>query len=165
VTPNDGHRALVELESRFGDRFTLITQNVDGLHQNAGNTAVIELHGSLREIRCTRCEHRFTSLEPLADLPLCDCGALLRPGVVWFGEHLPLEAFETAERAINRGGAVLVIGTSAVVYPAAGLILQAKQLGAFIIEVNPTGTDASYLADAILRGPAVKMLPRLASLS
>lgn len=161
ASPNDAHRALVEWESLRPGQFTLITQNVDGLHQAAGSRSVVELHGSLRRVRCTGCGHSITSIDPLPETPRCECGQLLRPDVVWFGETLPVDAFVSAQRAIDRAGLLVVVGTSAVVYPAAGLILEAKERRAFMIEINPVETDATYLMDAVLRGPAAKMLPQL----
>ncbi len=167
VRPNAGHMALVELERRLGpERFMLVTQNVDGLHHAAGSRRVLEIHGALRRVRCTGCgarEDRGT--EPLPDLPACGvCGQLLRPDVVWFEEALPPEIWFQAEEAARRCDAFLVVGTSAVVYPAAGLIAQAKESGACVIEVNLTATDASRLADVCLHGPSATVLPKLVSL-
>ncbi|HEX5273436.1 MAG TPA: NAD-dependent deacylase [Gemmataceae bacterium] len=161
--PNPGHRALVALEERFGERFTLATQNVDGLHRAAGSRRVLELHGSLRRVRCTGCgavADRGT--EPLPDLPHCDgCGAMLRPDVVWFEEALPEDQWHEAKRAADRCDCFLVIGTSAVVYPAAGLIGSARYAGARVIEVNLERTEASRSADVGLYGRSGELLPRL----
>jgi NAD-dependent deacetylase len=164
VRPNPGHLALAELERRFGDgRFTLITQNVDGLHQEAGSRRVLELHGNIRWTRCSACggrEHRGT--EPLGDLPRCgECQGLLRPDIVWFGEQLPEAAYEQAVSAALACQAFLTVGTSAVVHPAAGLITLARQGGATTIEVNPTQTAASRVVDIRLVGPSGLVLPRL----
>jgi NAD-dependent deacetylase len=168
VGPNAGHYALAALEERLGtNRFTLITQNVDGLHQAAGSRHVLELHGSLARVRCTACgtaEDRGT--EALADSPRCrSCGQLLRPDVVWFEEALPLETWREAEIAVDRCHCLLVVGTSAVVYPAAGLIHRAQEIGAKVIEVNLTATEASQVADVGLHGPSGQILPRLVSLA
>jgi NAD-dependent deacetylase len=168
VQPNPGHLALVALEDRLGpDRFTLITQNVDGLHQAAGSRRVLELHGSLARVRCTGCgviEDRVA--EALAELPRCAaCGGLLRPDVVWFEEALPADIWSEAEVAVSRCQCLLVVGTSAVVYPAAGLIHQAKLEGARVIEVNLTPTEASRVVDVGLYGPSGQVLPRLVELS
>jgi NAD-dependent deacetylase len=163
VKPNPAHRALVALEDRFGERFTLATQNVDGLHQAAGSRRVCELHGSLREVRCTECDGLWDrGTEPLPDLPRCpECGALLRPAVVWFGESLPPREWELAQEAAERCDCFLVVGTSAVVYPAAGLIRSARSAGARVIEFNLEKTEASHAADVGLYGPAGELLPRL----
>jgi NAD-dependent deacetylase len=163
ASPNPGHRALVALEERFGARFTLATQNVDGLHGAAGSHRLLELHGNLRRVRCTECdwaEDRGT--DPLPDMPRCGgCGALLRPDVVWFEEPLPVAEWHEAKRAADRCDCFLVIGTSAVVYPAAGLIRSARYGGARVIEVNLRTTGASAAADVGLYGPSGELLPRL----
>lgn len=162
VKPNPGHVALAELERRVAE-FGLITQNVDRLHQAAGSRNVIELHGNIWEVRCTSCASVFdrTGVE-LAPEPRCEtCGAWLRPGVVWFGEALPADAFSKAERQAERCEVFLVVGTSAVVWPAAGLVSLALEARAQIIEINLEDTPATNLADIALRGPAGVLLPRL----
>lgn len=161
VAPNPGHLALVDLETRLTDRFTLVTQNVDGLHQAAGSRNVLEIHGTIRRVRCTGCEAvEDRGTEALADMPKCDaCGSLLRPDVVWFGEMLPREVWAKAERAVREARCFLVIGTSAVVYPAAGLIDLARAHGARIIEINPE--PSVTLADVVLRGASGQLLPEL----
>jgi NAD-dependent deacetylase len=159
AAPNPGHIALAELERRL-PRFTLITQNVDGLHQRAGSSNVLEVHGSIWNLRCTRClrEWRDSSV-PLAMPPRCECGGLARPGVVWFGEHLPAGVWAAAEQATTTCEVFLVIGTSAVVYPAAGLIQLARHSGAEVIEINtePAAGDV----DAGFVGRAGEILPVL----
>jgi NAD-dependent deacetylase len=163
--PNPGHYALVDLEQRWGDCFTLVTQNVDGLHRTAGNKNVLEIHGSLRRTRCLGCavvEDR--GLEPLGNTPKCYCGGVLRPDIVWFGEGLPEEVWESAMMSAYDCDVLLVVGTSAVVHPAASLIPIAKRArtpGAKIIEVNLTQTEASRLADVGLYGPSGEVLPKL----
>jgi NAD-dependent deacetylase len=165
VKPNPGHEALVSLERRWGTgKFTLATQNVDGLHHAAGSKSVLELHGSIRRVRCTGClrvEDR--GLEALPDLPECgECGALLRPDVVWFHEMLPEAVWRAAAAALGACGCLLVVGTSAVVYPAAGLIDAAVDAGKPVIEVNP---EPAASGDVIrLRGPSGEVLPRLVRL-
>jgi NAD-dependent deacetylase len=162
--PNPGHLALTALEERLGtDRFTLITQNVDGLHRAAGSRRVLELHGSLARVRCTGCERREDrSTEVLPDLPRCTaCGELLRPDVVWFHEMLPDDIWSEAEAAVRACQCFLVVGTSAIVYPAAGLIELARSGKARVIEVNLAPTDASRLADVCLVGPSGQILPQL----
>jgi NAD-dependent deacetylase len=162
--PNPGHHALAALEDRFGsERFTLITQNVDGLHRAAGSRHVLELHGSLKRVRCTGCgviEDR--GVAALDDLPECPtCGELLRPDVVWFHEPLPEDVWEQAAQAACTSDCFLVVGTSAVVYPAAGLIIAARQSGARVIEINLTQTEASERVDLGLYGPSGQILPEL----
>jgi NAD-dependent deacetylase len=167
--PNPGHRALAALEDHVtrkggaGDRFTLITQNIDGLHQAAGSRRVLEVHGRLSRVRCTSCgavEDRPG--DDLPDSPGCPaCGELLRPDVVWFGEMLPQDVWRAAARATTSCQCFLVVGTSAVVYPAAGLIDAAREAGAAVIEVNPEVTAASLRGGVGLRGPSGVILPQL----
>jgi NAD-dependent deacetylase len=163
VEPNAGHRALVVLEDRLGPAFTVVTQNVDGLHQQAGSRNVLEIHGTLRRVRCTGCgavTDRGT--EALAELPTCaTCSGLLRPDVVWFEEALPEDIWKQAEDAVARCACLLVVGTSAVVYPAAGLIDLARMEGAAVIEVNVAPSQASQRADVLLVGPSGSVLPEL----
>lgn len=165
VRPNPGHEALVRLEDRWGDKFTLVTQNVDGLHREAGSRNVLEIHGSLRRTRCLDCaEVQDRGLAPLGDAPGCHCGGALRPDIVWFGESLPEDVWEAALVAAYECDVLLVVGTSAVVHPAASLIPIAKRgrtPGAKVIEVNLTETDASRLADVSLYGPSGQVLPKL----
>jgi NAD-dependent deacetylase len=161
--PNPGHLALVQLEARLGDGFMLITQNVDGLHRAAGSRRVLELHGALARVRCTGCgviEDR--GQEDLGDLPRCgQCGQLLRPDIVWFYEPLPDDVWLAAEAAARSCQCFLVVGTSAIVYPAAGLTHLARGCRARVIEVNLERTEASSYADVSLLGPAGVLLPRL----
>lgn len=165
VVPHPGHYALADLEATYFDnsRLALITQNVDGLHHVAGSRRVVELHGNIRRTRCTRCGRNEThGLEPLGALPTCGtCGGGLRPDIVWFGEMLPEHAWEQAVAATAACNLMLVIGTSAVVYPAAGLVAAAKQAGAAIVEINVARSAASDLADLFLAGPAGVILPQL----
>ncbi|MCC6367724.1 MAG: NAD-dependent deacylase [Bryobacterales bacterium] len=160
--PNPGHLALVELETRVPS-FTLITQNVDGLHARAGNSRIVCLHGDIWTLRCTACGKEEQNLQaPLPSLPpKCACGAIQRPGVVWFGEPLPPHAWLAAEKASSQCDLFLVIGTSAVVMPAGGLVYLARQSGARVIEINSEETHLSSLVDCSLRGPAGTILPEL----
>lgn len=160
--PNAGHRALVSIEERTPD-FTLITQNVDGLHDRAGSRNILKLHGDIWILRCTGCgKEREDRPAPLPALPpLCECGAMLRPGVVWFGEFLPPEVWSTAEQAAERADVFLTIGTSALVQPAAGLIDVARLAGAKTVEINPDATPYSNVVDYPIRGSAAAVLPRL----
>lgn len=156
--PNAGHEALVEIERRTPE-FSLITQNVDGLHERAGSKNVIRLHGSIWEVRCTSCGLAKTELAELNTLPpLCSCG-MLRPGVVWFGESLPEGAIERAAAAGRDADVLIVAGTSAQVYPAAGLIPLALEHGTKVIEINPDLTDFSDSATWSLRGTSASILP------
>lgn len=159
--PNPAHRVLAEMEAALPD-FTLITQNVDGLHQAAGSRRVLELHGNIWRVRCIRCGKVSENREvPLPEIPpRCACGGLLRPDVVWFGEPLPADVLEQAWEAAERCRWMLVIGTSALVQPAASLPIVAKRNGAYLIEVNVADTPLTPLADEVLRGPAGEVLPR-----
>lgn len=161
VSPNAGHRALAEFEQRTA-KFTLVTQNVDGLHQQAGSRSVLEVHGSIWKLRCTRCSSEWLDHSvPLKKLPHCACGALARPGVVWFGESLPTHIWAAAESATTSCDVFLVVGTSALVYPAAGLVSLARSAGAKTIEVNTEITAVSASVDCSLNGPAGEILPQL----
>jgi NAD-dependent deacetylase len=164
VQPNAGHLALASLEDRSPE-FNLVTQNVDGLHERAGSRRVIGLHGSIWRVRCTGCGAESTDDRvPLPKLPpCCGCGALVRPGVVWFGEPLPRKPWHDAERAVGNCDFLLVVGTSAQVYPAASLIPAAAKAGARIIEINPEETALSSIASLSLRGSAGEILPQLTS--
>jgi NAD-dependent deacetylase len=161
-SPNDGHRALAEL-GRRSFAFDLVTQNVDGLHRLAGSSPVWELHGSLWNVRCTRCSrNREDRRAPLPSIPpRCDCGGLERPGVVWFGESLPSDVLAHAFEAANRADVFLVVGTSALVHPAASLPELAGEQGALVVEVNPELTPLSGLVDVRLAGPSAVILPRV----
>jgi NAD-dependent deacetylase len=160
--PNAGHRALAELARRV-PRLTLVTQNVDGLHQRAGSTSVLEYHGNILRDRCT-VEQVIAdrARDAPAGLPRCAaCGGLLRPDVVWFGEMIPRDALLQADAAAEDCDAFLSIGTSSLVYPAAGLAETALRRGVPVIEVNPNDTDLTPHADIALRGPAGIVLPEL----
>jgi NAD-dependent deacetylase len=159
--PNAGHRALVELARRV-PRLTLVTQNVDGLHQRAGSAGVLEYHGNILRDRCMD-EQRVRERAPgQGKLPTCaTCGALLRPDVVWFGEAIPAEPMQLADAAARQCDLFLSIGTSSLVYPAAGLAEIALRRGVAVIEVNPNPTDLSPMADVALKGPAGAILPQL----
>ena len=166
--PNAGHRALAELERRKTagaqgrSSFTLVTQNVDGLHDRAGSRNIVKLHGDVWTLRCVGCGRTGANHDvPLADLPpRCSCGDLLRPGVVWFGEPLPVAEWESAVEASRRAQLFLVVGTSAVVYPAAGLPGLARAAGAKLVIVNAEPTPLDQTADWVLHGQAGELLAR-----
>lgn len=161
--PNDGHRALARLEE-IAAEFTLITQNVDGLHTAAGSRNVLEVHGNIWRVRCTGgCGEHEDRRAPLPRPlpPRCTCKSLLRPAVVWFGESLPHEIFEDAERASSQADVFLVIGTSGAVEPAASLARCARAAGALVAEINPEGSLLSAVARHVLREGAATALPRL----
>jgi NAD-dependent deacetylase len=162
--PNPGHLALAELEART-QRFTLITQNVDGLHDRAGSRNILKIHGDIWMVRCQSCgAEQHDGRAKLPELPpRCACGGLLRPGVVWFGEALPAGVWERAEEAACAAEVFLAAGTSAVVYPAAGLVPLARASGAKVIEINIGETAFSSEVDCALRGPAGSILPQLIS--
>lgn len=162
LQPNPAHDTLAELQRRF-ERFTLVTQNIDGLHALAGSRNLLELHGNLWRVRCTGCGQTWETVgEKLPAIPECEsCGALLRPDVVWFGEALPEQVWNEAFTAVSQCEAILVVGTSAVVYPAAGLVEVARRHGAQVIEVNIEPTAASESADVCLHGRAGEVLPAL----
>ena len=159
--PNPGHRALADLE-RWVPHFTLLTQNVDGLHQEGGSRNLVELHGNIRRSRCSLEGLAVEPAEREAIPPPCpNCGSPLRPDVVWFGEPLPAEELEAASLAARSCDLFLSVGTSGLVYPAAALPFEALESGALVVEVNPGGTPLSARADFSLRGNAAEVLPRL----
>ena len=161
VKPNPAHRVLAGWQERF-PRYAVVTQNVDGLHQAAGARGVLELHGSIWRVRCLGCgREREERTVPLPRVPpLCSkCGAMERPGVVWFGEFLPEVVMAAAFAAIEGCEVLVVVGTSAVVYPAAGFVEVAATAGAKVIEVNPEASSMAHFADVALRGPAGELLP------
>jgi NAD-dependent deacetylase len=164
VLPNAGHKALADFAQRHPGRLTLITQNVDGLHQRAGNTDALALHGNIADDRWLDAPRACCQLATLeaGHPPRCPaCGNLRRPAVVWFGEHLPADALEAAEQAARHCELMLVVGTSGEVYPAAGLALTAHQCGARVVIVNPEATPLDAVAELCLREPAALFLPWL----
>ncbi len=162
--PNPGHAALAAMERRF-PRFLLATQNVDGLHRRAGSRNVVELHGSIERRYCVRCRRTDEGLEPLDALPpACGgCGGIQRPDIVWFGEPLSVSAWADAQEAARSSEVYLVVGTSAEVYPAAGLALVAADAGADVFEINPAETPLSPLFAGAIRETSGVALPRILS--
>jgi len=162
VEPNPGHLALAEMEKN-SERFVLITQNVDGLHTRAGSRNVLELHGNITRVKCSRNCGIITEWEEISgSSPACPkCGAKIRPDVVWFGEMLPQGILKSAMQAARESDVFLSIGTSALVQPAASLPLMAKQIGAVIVEVYLEETPLTPLVDYFLLGKAGEVLPEL----
>jgi NAD-dependent deacetylase len=162
VNPNPAHYALADLE-KIKPETTLITQNVDGLHGRAGSKNILEIHGNIWKVRCTKCGLNVENHDlDLPDLPLCTlCGGLRRPHVVWFGEALDPVLLNQALDSAKNCNVMLVIGTSAVVQPAASFALFAKESGAFVAEINLEETAASRRMDAVLTGPAGMIVPQL----
>jgi NAD-dependent deacetylase len=161
LKPNPAHEAITRWQERFKE-LTLVTQNIDGLHQAAGSRNVIELHGNVWRGRCLECGARHDLRELNLDqaVPACiECGGHLRPDVVLFGEMLPVGAFERAAAAASHCELCFVVGTSAVVYPAAALPEIARDAGAYVVEVNPERTPLSDLCDEVLTGKAGEILP------
>ena len=161
--PNEAHRALAAIEEQMGDRFYLCTQNVDDLHERGGSRRLHHMHGTLFQSRCVRCEEPFFDknvYESAAELPKCpSCGAAVRPHIVWFGE-IPL-AMDRIYRELDRSTALLVIGTSGSVYPAAGLVHIANERGIKTIYIGPEEPQNAEAFDEILLGTATERVPRL----
>lgn len=161
VGPNPGHLALVRLAELVPD-LAIVTQNVDGLHQRAGSDEVTEFHGNLFENRCLVEGCIVDDADMTAEVPTCrTCGGMLRPGVVWFGESIPEPALQAAARAVDRSDLFFSIGTSSLVWPAAGLAETARQQGATIVEINPDATPLSSQASYCLQGKSGEVLPEL----
>ncbi len=159
--PNAGHIAIKEFEKYFSD-VTVVTQNIDNLHRRAGSAKIYELHGNIERNFCINCKTFFNEELDFSDgVPKCKCGGLIRPDVVWFGEFLPQDQLEASERAAINSDIFFVVGTSAVVYPAAGLVYTAKRSGSYIVEVNIEETEVSSIADISFFGEAGKVLPEI----
>ena len=161
--PNAGHIAIAELEEKKPVR--VLTQNIDGLHQRAGSKNVYELHGSIITIKCTSCGFKDKISSSFSELPpLCKCGSILRPDVVWFGESLPQDVWQAAISEASSCDTMVVVGTSLAVSPANLLPVYAKQNGAILVEINPEETAMSDTMDISIRSSAAKALPELLSL-
>lgn len=161
LEPNAAHYTIARWQERFAE-FTLVTQNVDGLHRAAGSRDVIEMHGSIWRARCVSCGLRFEIPREGERPDLCfDCGDRLRPDVVLFGELLPAGAFELAAQRALECELCFIVGTSGLVYPVAALPEIAKASGAYLCEINPERTPLSDLCDVVLTGKAGEVLPQL----
>lgn len=160
--PNSGHMAIKELENMFNN-FLLITQNVDGLHGRSGIKNMVEIHGNLWRVRCERDGKTSMLMDvPLKSIPpRCECGAIVRPDVVWFGESIPTLALQTAFQALEMCDTLLVVGTSGVVYPVASFPQTVKSNGGFVVEVNVEPTPISSIGDVSLYGTSGDILPGL----
>ena len=159
VEPNPGHLTLAQMSKTLPD-FTLVTQNVDNLHQDAGTDNVIELHGNIMRNKCFQCGAPMPNMEiDPESLPSCKCGGQIRPDVVWFGEMLPAEAIDTAQSKSVAAQLFFSIGTSAEVFPAAQLPLLAKQAGAYLVEINLDPTPVTRIADESFSGKSGEILP------
>jgi NAD-dependent deacetylase len=159
--PNAGHKAIVEMENYFPD-VRVITQNIDNMHKRAGSKTVYELHGNIERnycIKCKRVYHDDVSFK--GKIPRCECGGLIRPDVVWFGEYLPQDQFDASHKAAENADIFFIVGTSAIVYPAASLIYTAKESRAALIEVNVERTEVSGIVQFSLFGKSGEVLPEI----
>ncbi len=161
--PNLGHKAIAELEKYA--QVTVLTQNIDGLHQKSGSSKVLELHGSIVKIKCSVCNYKEEILAEISSLPpLCRCGNTLRPDVVWFGEPLPQDVWQNAIDFASQCDLMIIAGTSLVVSPANTLPLYARQNNATLIEINPENTEMSEEMNEVIRKTGAETLPKLVSL-
>lgn len=159
--PNQGHIAIAEIQNYFED-VTVVTQNIDNLHGRAGSKNIFELHGNIERNFCINCKKYYTEdLDFSGGVPKCKCGGLIRPDVVWFGEFLPEDQFRGGEKVAYNADIFFIVGTSAVVYPAAGLVHTAKQGGALLVEINIIETEISPFVDYSLIGKAGDILPSI----
>ena len=159
--PNAAHLAIAEMQNHFKN-VTVVTQNIDNFHRRAGSSNIFELHGNIERNFCINCKKYYNEeLDFSAGVPKCDCGGLIRPDVVWFGEYLPEDQFLGGEKAAINSDVFFVVGTSAVVYPAAGLVYTAKQSGSTIVEINIEETPLSSIANYSFFGKAGEILPRI----
>jgi NAD-dependent deacetylase len=161
--PNPGHKAIAELE-KYAE-VVVLTQNIDGLHQKSGSTKVLELHGSIIKIKCSVCDYKEEILTEISELPpLCKCGNILRPDVVWFGESLPQDVWQNAINLASNCDLMIIVGTSLVVSPTNTLPIYAKQNNATLVEINPEDTEMSGEMDVTIRNTSTEYLPKLVSL-
>ncbi len=164
LSPNAAHTTIAKLE-KYYDNFTVITQNVDGLHQKAGSKNIIELHGNIWKIQCIAEGYVTENYEvPLKEIPpKCKCSALFRPYIVWFGESLHPYTFENAINIIKLSEILLVIGTSAIVQPAASIPIIAKEANKIVVEINIEDTPLTPIVDLSIKGKAAEIIPSLFS--
>jgi NAD-dependent deacetylase len=161
--PNLGHKAITKLE-KYAE-VVILTQNIDGLHQKAGSTKVLELHGSIVKIKCSVCDFKDEIITEFSEItPLCKCGNILRPDVVWFGESLPQDVWQKAIIFSSQCDLMIIAGTSLVVSPANTLPIYAKQNNAILIEINPKKTDMSSEMDLVIRNTSARVLPKFVSM-
>jgi len=161
--PNLGHKAITELEKYT--EVVILTQNIDGLHQKAGSTKVLELHGSIVKIKCSVCDFKDEMITEFSEIPpLCKCGNILRPDVVWFGESLPQDVWQKAIIFSSQCDLMIIAGTSLVVSPANTLPIYAKQNNAILIEINPEKTEMSSEMDLVIRNTSASALPKFVSM-
>jgi len=162
IEPNLGHYALAEMQKLFPE-FSLITQNIDGLHPRAGSEEVVELHGNIQRSRCMKCNryHQEVEITETRKVPVCECGGRIRPDVVWFGEMLPPKALERAFQVSKSCELFFSVGTSAVVQPAASLPLVAKESRAYVVEINIERTEITPILDETLLGKSGEVLPKI----
>lgn len=157
--PNQGHITIAKFQDTIKN-VTVVTQNVDNLHRRAGSKNVFELHGNIERNYCINCRTFYNEdIDIAGKIPRCKCGGLIRPDVVWFGEYLPEDQYEGAEKASGSADIFFVAGTTGVVYPAASLIYSAKRAGAYIVEINIEETEVSSVSDESYFGEAGKVLP------
>ena len=160
--PNAGHIAIAEMEKYFNE-VVVVTQNVDNLHRRAGSTTIYELHGNIERNYCINCKTFYNSPDFTSGekAPRCKCGGLIRPDVVWFGEFLPEDQFSSSEAAAEKCDICFVVGTSAVVYPAAQIPLLAHRYGAYLVDINLEWTELAHIADYSIQGKAGDVLPQV----
>jgi NAD-dependent deacetylase len=159
--PNPAHISIAEMQNILPE-VSVITQNIDNLHKRAGSRTVYELHGNIERNYCIKCGKKYEEIPEVKDgAPLCDCGGLIRPDVVWFGEYLPEDQFSGAAEAAENSDVFIIVGTSGVVYPAASLIFAAKSNGAYLLEINIEPTEVSSSVDESIFGKAGEVLPEV----
>jgi NAD-dependent deacetylase len=158
--PNAGHLAITQFE-KYYKSVVVVTQNIDNLHRRAGNSTIYELHGNMEKNYCIDCKKRynFGDLSEFKGAPRCDCGGLIRPDIVWFGENLPDGEFDASETAVENCDIIFSIGTSGIVYPAAYLPINAHRLGKFLVEINPVQTELTGYCDEVFRYNSAEILP------